>query len=256
MIEPTYIRDLLEDANLNSAMLTIAKKVLSKERISEDEGLELFQNADLSLLAMLANYVREDRFGDKTFFNRNFHIEPTNICVFDCKFCSYSRLLREKDDSDAWELNEEEIYELVRKYDGVPVTEVHIVGGVHPKMGIEYFANIIKNIKKIRPDIHVKAFTAVELEYMCRKAKMSYKDGLIYLKEHGQDSLPGGGAEIFDEEKASILSENNIHSTILRWPVTFPAQKIKGRMFSGLGVVDIKGLLNSYSFYTDGEVGE
>ena len=184
MIKTVELKELLGGAKMSAELQSICKKVLAKERISEAEGLTLLQDAELSVLALLANSIREEKYGNHTFFNRIFHIEPTNICVFDCKFCSYSRFLREKDDSAAWELNEDEIYDLVRKYDGVPVTEVHIVGGVHPKMGIEYFANIIKNIKKIRPEIHVKAFTAVELEYMCRKAKMSYKEGLAYLKEH------------------------------------------------------------------------
>jgi aminodeoxyfutalosine synthase len=105
-------------------------------------------------------------------------------------------------------MTEEQILDKVRSYDGKPVTEVHIVGGVHPKMGLHYFASLIKKIKEIRPDIHVKAFTAVELDYMCRKAKLSYADGLRVLKEHGQDSLPGGGAEIFDEAiRAEICAD-------------------------------------------------
>jgi aminodeoxyfutalosine synthase len=178
----------------------IAEKVYSGKRLSAEEGVFLFENADLGFLGTLANYVREKKNGNYVFFNRNFHIEPTNYCVFDCKFCSYSRKLRERGDLQAWEMTEEQIYDIVKKYDNQPVTEVHIVGGVHPKMGLHYFARLIKNIKQIRPDIHVKAFTAVELEYMCRKAKVSYEEGLKILKEHGQDSLPGGGAEIFDEQ--------------------------------------------------------
>jgi aminodeoxyfutalosine synthase len=130
--------------------------------------------------------------------------------VFDCKFCSYSRLLKNKE--DGWELNEEQILEKVRSYNGQPITEVHIVGGVHPKMGLQYFADLIRKIKEIRPDIHVKAFTAVELEYMCRKAKVTYKEGLQILKDHGQDSLPGGGAEIFDEEIRAKICEDKCTS--------------------------------------------
>ena len=190
--------DLLKE-KASPELKKIVQKVIDEDRISIDEGILLFEKAELGFLGTLANYIREKRHGDYTYFNRNFHIEPTNICVFDCKFCSYSRLIREKEDYAAWELSEEEIYDLVRNYNDQPVTEVHIVGGVHPKMGLHYFANLIKNIKVIRPDIHVKAFTAVELEYMCRKAKVSYKEGLQILKDHGQDSLPGGGAEIFDE---------------------------------------------------------
>jgi aminodeoxyfutalosine synthase len=181
----------------DSELRKIAEKVLSRERISEAEGIVLFERGELGFVGSLANQIRERLHGSVTYFNRNFHIEPTNICVFDCKFCSYSRLLKNKD--EGWELSEEQILDKVRSYDGKPVTEVHIVGGVHPKMGIHYFASLIQKIKEIRPDLHVKAFTAVELDYMCKKAKLSYHDGLKLLKDHGQNSLPGGGAELFDE---------------------------------------------------------
>jgi aminodeoxyfutalosine synthase len=185
-------------SDIDLKLRTIAEKVANKERISFDEGIYLYERGELGYLGALANHVRERLHGDKVFFNRNFHVEPTNICVFDCKFCSYSRLLKQKD--EGWEMTEEQILDKVRSYEGKPITEVHIVGGVHPKMGLHYFASLIRKIKEIRPEIHVKAFTAVELDYMCRKAKVSYEEGLRILKEHGQDSLPGGGAEIFDEE--------------------------------------------------------
>ena len=188
----------INNSNISDQLKKIAEKALSGKRITIEEGVTLFKKGELSFLGAIANELRVKRHGAYTYFNRNFHIEPTNICVFDCKFCSYSKLLRNK--TEAWELSEKEIYDILKSYDGKPVTEVHIVGGVHPKMGLHYFANLIKNVKNIRPDIHVKAFTAVELEYMCRKAKVSYEEGLIILKEHGQDSLPGGGAEIFDEK--------------------------------------------------------
>ncbi len=219
MEKENHIEQLLNSSNTDKELLSIAKKVLNDERISTSEGVVLYQKGELAFLGMLANYVREKKNGDYVYFNRNFHIEPTNICVFDCKFCSYSRLLKQKE--EGWEMNEEQILNIVRGYDGKPVTEVHIVGGVHPKMGLMYFANLIKKIKEIRPDIHVKAFTAVELEYMCRKAKVSYEEGLRILKEHGQGSLPGGGAEIFDEtlraqicdDKATTAQWLEIHET-------------------------------------------
>jgi aminodeoxyfutalosine synthase len=192
----SIIGESVKDENLK----TIANKVINEERISEEDGVFLFKNAELGYLGALANYIREKKHGDKTFFNKNFHIEPTNVCVFDCKFCAYSKFLREKDDFDAWEMSEEEIFEAIKAYNGLDITEVHIVGGVHPKMGLEYFKNLIENIKDIRPDLHVKAFTAVELDYMCRKANVTYQEGLQILKDAGQGSLPGGGAEIFDEE--------------------------------------------------------
>ena len=197
---------LLNATNVSNELKSIASKVFNGYRISVDEGITLFEKGELNFLGILANFVREKKNGGNVYFNRNFHIEPTNICVFDCKFCSYSRLLKQKE--EGWELTIEQMLDIVRKYDGIPVTEVHIVGGVHPKMGLMYFAELIKKVKEIRPEIHVKAFTAVELDYMCRKAKVSYKEGLQILKDHGQDSLPGGGAEIFDEElRAQIAGD-------------------------------------------------
>ena len=184
--------------HVSDQLLPIVKKIQNKERISNKEALTIFSEAPLSLLGMMANNIREDLHGIKTYFNKNIHIEPTNICVFDCKFCSYSRLLSKKE--EAWEFSKEEMIQQIIDHDDKEITEVHIVGGVHPKMGLEYFASLIKQIKKIRPKIHIKAFTAVELEYMCRKANLSYTEGLQVLKDAGQDSLPGGGAEIFDQK--------------------------------------------------------
>ena len=185
-------------ATVSGDLRTVGEKVLDDQRISVEEGIFLFENADLGFVGTLANYIRNKRHGDITYFNRNFHIEPTNICVFDCKFCSYSRLLKHK--MEGWEYSHEQMMDIIKSYGDKEVTEVHIVGGVHPKMGLTFFGDLIKDIKAIRPDLHVKAFTAVELEYMCRKAKMTYREGLQYLKDCGQNSLPGGGAEIFDEQ--------------------------------------------------------
>lgn len=204
------LQHLISSSTLPQELKFIAEKVWRAERITCEEGIILYHKGELGFLGTLANYVREQKHGSKTFFNRNFHIEPTNICVFDCKFCSYSRLLKQKEGS--WELNEEQILEKIKTYDGLPVTEVHIVGGVHPKMGLKYFADLIKKIKDHRPDLHVKAFTAVELEYMFRKAKMSYEEGLKYFKEHGLNSLPGGGAEIFDEDIRKQICEDKCTS--------------------------------------------
>lgn len=198
-------------SSIDPVLTAIAQKVTQQERISFEDGVYLYEHGELGYLGALANQVRERLHGDKVFFNRNFHVEPTNICVFDCKFCSYSRLLKQKE--EGWEMTEEQILDKVRSYQGKPITEVHIVGGVHPKMGLHYFANLIKKIKEIRPEIHVKAFTAVELDYMCRKAKVSYEEGLSILKAHGQDSLPGGGAEIFDEALRNEICADKCTST-------------------------------------------
>ena len=192
----------------DSELRTIAEKVLARERINEQEGLRLFQKGELSFLGGLANFVREGLHGDKTYFNRNFHIEPTNVCVFSCKFCSYSRLYAHRE--EGWELSIDQMLDIVKSYDGKPVTEVHIVGGVHPKMNLHYFAELLRKIKAHRPDLHIKAFTAVELDYMFRKAKMTIAEGVAYLKEAGLDSIPGGGAEIFDSEIRALISHDKV----------------------------------------------
>ena len=175
----------------------IGLKVLENKRIDDTEALILFEKGSLSYLGALANFVRERMHGAKTFFNRNFHIEPTNVCVFSCHFCAYSKLYAHRE--EGWELNIDQMMDIVRKYDNKPETEVHIVGGVHPKMNLDFFAELLRKIKAHRPDLHIKGFTAVELDYMFRKAKMSVEEGLRFLKEAGLDSIPGGGAEIFDE---------------------------------------------------------
>ena len=180
------------------ALKTIGEKVIAGTRLTDEDALLLFEEAPLPYVGALANYVRESRHGDQTFFNRNFHIEPTNVCVYTCNFCSYSRLYAHRD--EGWELSLQQMMDIVKKYDGKPETEVHIVGGVHPKMNLEFFAELLRNIKAHRPDLHIKGFTAVELDYMFRKAKMTVKEGMQYLKDAGLQSLPGGGAEIFHPE--------------------------------------------------------
>ena len=191
-------KNLFLAGNVSAELQRIAGKVFAEERITDEEGLLLFEKASLPFLGSLANHVREKLHGDKTYFNRNFHIEPTNVCVFSCNFCSYSRLYAHRD--EGWELSTDDMLNMVKKYDGKPITEVHIVGGVHPKLNLEFFAKVLQRIKAHRPALHIKGFTAVELDYMFRKAKMSNEEGLRFLKDAGLDSLPGGGAEIFHPE--------------------------------------------------------
>jgi len=191
----TYNKSFLD--KLPQSLQVISKKVFNNERISTDDALILYKEAELGILGTLANYIRENKNGNYAYFNKNLHIEPTNLCVFDCKFCSYSRMLKQKEDSDAWTLTNAQMLDMVKNCTQ-DITEVHIVGGVHPKMNLHYFADLLKQIKTIRPDLHLKAFTAVELEYMFRKAKVSYFEGMKLLKESGLGSIPGGGAEIFN----------------------------------------------------------
>lgn len=187
---------LYDDTSVSPELMNIAEKIKSGQRISKEEGLKLFYEGSLSFLGSLANSIRESKHGNTTYYNRNFHIEPTNVCVFSCKFCSYSRLYANRE--EGWELSIDDMLNIVKKYDGQPVTEVHIVGGVHPKMDIHYFAELLRKIRAHRPDLHIKGFTAVELDYMFRKAKMTVEQGMTYLRDAGLQSLPGGGAEIFD----------------------------------------------------------
>ncbi|MFY8024566.1 MAG: aminofutalosine synthase MqnE [Sediminibacterium sp.] len=199
---------VLVDAEKNQQLQSIGYKILNKERISFDEGVALFEQASLSYVGALANWVREQKHGHKTYFNRNFHIEPTNVCVFSCAFCSYSKLYAHRE--EGWELSIEQMMHIVKSYDGKPVTEVHIVGGVHPKMNMDFFLELLRTIKAHRPELHIKAFTPVELDYMFRKAKVSVEEGMRMAHEAGLDSLPGGGAEIFHPDIRKKICEDKV----------------------------------------------
>lgn len=189
---------MITTTDTSADLQLIADKVKAGQRITDQDALLLFEKASLGFVGALANSIREKLHGDTTYFNRNFHIEPTNVCVFSCNFCSYSKLYAKRE--EGWELSIDQMLHMVKKYDGKPVTEVHIVGGVHPKMDLQFFADLLKAIKAHRPDLHIKAFTAVEYDYMFRKAKMTAEEGLKFLIEAGLDSIPGGGAEIFHPE--------------------------------------------------------
>jgi aminodeoxyfutalosine synthase len=200
--------DFIIASQSDTALQTIAQKVKDGTRISDEECLVLLEKASLGFVGALANFIREQKHGDVTYFNRNFHIEPTNVCVFSCKFCSYSRLYANKE--EGWELSIDQMLDILKSYDGKPVTEVHIVGGVHPKMNMAYFIELIQKIHAHRPDLHIKGFTAVELDYMFRKAKLTVEEGMLQLKEAGLQSLPGGGAEIFHPEVRDVIAADKV----------------------------------------------
>ncbi len=189
---------LLTNPNLPKPLLAIAQKVKDNERITFDEGVYLYEHAELSYLGVLANYIREKKHGDNTYFNRNFHLEPTNLCVYDCKFCSYSRLIKQKE--EGWALTMDEMLDVVKRYDHEPVTEVHIVGGVLPQYDVKFYSSLFTAIKQHRPALHVKALTPVEYHYIFKKAKIDYAEGMRLMKDSGLESIPGGGAEIFAPE--------------------------------------------------------
>lgn len=201
------IETLIESTN-DTGLQLIARKVKNNERITDEECLLLFEKGSLAFVGALANFIREKLHGDKTYFNRNFHIEPTNVCVFSCAFCSYSRLYAHKE--EGWELSIDQMLNIVKGYDGKPVTEVHIVGGVHPKMNMAYFRELLQKIREHRPELHIKAFTAVELDYMFRKAKLRVEEGMLQLRDAGLQSLPGGGAEIFHPEVREKIAGDKV----------------------------------------------
>lgn len=236
----------------------IAQKIEAGERITVQEGILLFEKGELGFLGMLANKVRERKNGNHTYFNRNFHIEPTNVCVFACKFCSYSRLYKNRE--EGWELSIEQMLDRVKAYDGIPITEVHVVGGVHPKMDLDFFCTLLSEIKKHRPDLHIKAFTAVELDYMIRKAKLSYEEGIKKLIASGLNSIPGGGAEIFDEtirqqisaDKCTAVQWLDIHETVHKLGLHSNATMLYGHIESYAHRIDHMNRLRELQDRTNG----
>ena len=174
----------------------ILNKVISGDRITFDEGVKLFECDDLGVLGAIANYVKEEMHGEHIFFNKNLHIEPTNICIYNCTFCTYSKKPGEEGCFEA------KPGEMVKKIVDLKdsITEVHIVGGVHPDFDLEYYCNLFASIKEVVPDIIIKGLTAIELDYIFTKAGVDIGEGLKRLIESGLEAIPGGGAEIFDEK--------------------------------------------------------
>ena len=218
---------------ISGKLREIARKVHDGERITPDEGLALFEEGELGFLGTLADHVRKRKNGDDAYFIRNFHIEPTNICVNKCKFCSYSHHYS----PTSWELSVEEILSKVDK-EGGGVLELHITGAVHPKRDIKYYGDLLRRIREHRPDLHLKAYSAVELDYMIEKSGMSVAEGLEYLKSCGLASIPGGGAEIFDQtvrqEICGMKSTSEmwltIHETAHRLGIPSNATMLYGHM--------------------------
>lgn len=188
--------DLLKHID-NDDLKLVAEKIMINERLNQEEGLILFKNADLPLLGVLAGIVRKRNNNNSAYFIRNFHIEPTNKCIYNCRFCSYHK---NPGDPESWEYTQDEMLDIAKRFDNKQVTEVHIVGGVHPSYDLHYYGRLIQNIKLHNPQLHIKAFSAIELEHMINKTGVTIDEGLRQLKDYGLDSIPGGGAEIFDEE--------------------------------------------------------
>ncbi|MDA8428897.1 MAG: aminofutalosine synthase MqnE, partial [Geobacteraceae bacterium] len=194
------------------SLASITEKVRAGERISDDEALFLFRSNDLLAIGELAGHANEAKNGGRVFFNVNRHINHTNICVNRCTFCAFSRTA---DEPGAYLLDLEEIGNRATEALHQGATEIHIVGGLHPDLPFEFYLEMLKTIKAVSPTLHIKAFTAVEIDYLSRISALPIAETLVQLKGAGLGSLPGGGAEIFNEKVRAELCPEKISGE--RW---------------------------------------
>jgi aminodeoxyfutalosine synthase len=185
----------------------IHARVLARERLSPEDALALYRSGDILAVGWLANQVRERRHGNNTYFNVNRHINPTNVCVAACRLCAFGR---KKDAPGAYTMALEEAWQTAASGYSEAVTEFHIVGGLHPDLPFEYFLDLVRGLKERFPQVHIKAFTMVEVAYLAKRAKLSTRETLEQLKAAGVDSLPGGGAEIFADRIRHIICDHKI----------------------------------------------
>lgn len=185
----------------------ILEKVKAEERLSFDEGVQLYKSNDILALGYLANIVRNRLNGDNTYFIYNQHINYSNICTNLCKFCAFGR---EKDSDLAYEMSVEEVKQKVRDRLDEPITEVHMVGGIHPDLPFEYYLEILRGIKEVRPELHIQAFTCVEIAHFAGLAGKSVEETLRILMDAGLGSLPGGGAEVFSPRIRELTCEKKL----------------------------------------------
>lgn len=189
---PSFMEDQLQRAGLDR----IYEKVLEGERLGYEDGMALYESRELNLVGALANIVRERKNGHIAYFNRNLHINYTNICNKQCLFCAFDRLPGEE---GGYVMYEADIQERFDRWKGIPISEVHMVAGIHPRLPFEYYTDLLRTVKRIRPDIHIKAFTMIELAQMSRISKLPLEETIIALKEAGLDSCPGGGCEVLSD---------------------------------------------------------
>src|SRR5688572_24758808 len=203
------------DQNLtinDPALAPVREKVLAGEWLSHDDGVALYRSRDLHGVGRLANFVRERLHGDRTYFNRNRHINYTNVCALSCKFCSF---YRKRGEAGAYEMPVEQVVATAHKAFEAGATEVHIVGGLHPWLKFDYYLDMLRGIRAACPALHVKAFTAIEIVHFSRVARMSIREVLMALSEAGLGSLPGGGAEIFDDRVHDEVFKGKVRAD--RW---------------------------------------
>jgi aminodeoxyfutalosine synthase len=185
----------------------ICDKVLAGERLTFDDSLALYSSGDILALGWMANCVREKLHGNIAYFNVNRHINPTNVCVASCRLCAFGR---KKDTPGTYTMALEEVFNSAASGYTEAVTEFHIVGGLHPDLPFQYFLDMVSGLKERFPQVHLKAFTMVEIAFFAKLYKMSIRDVLVKLKEAGVDSMPGGGAEIFSERVRAIICDHKI----------------------------------------------
>jgi aminodeoxyfutalosine synthase len=178
------------------ALEPVREKVLAGEWLNADDGLALFASRDIHGIGRLANHVRTRLHGRNAFYNRNRHINYTNVCALSCKFCSF---YRKRGEAGAYEMPAEQVIAVAKQASDDGATEVHIVGGLHPWLKFDYYLDVLRGIRSECPDLHVKAFTAIEIVHFSRIARLSIREVLVALRDAGLGSLPGGGAEIFDD---------------------------------------------------------
>ena len=187
---------ILEQQIERAGLAGVHAKVLEGQRLSADDGLLLYECPDLPAIGYLANLVRETRHGDLTYYVRNQHINYTNICIKLCKFCSF--YVKPKDDR-GYVLDPEQVARRIHDYGDAPITEIHMVGGVNPKLPYQYYLDLMRAMKAARPEAHLKAFTMIEMAQIQRVARKPMEEVFADLREAGLESLPGGGAEVFSD---------------------------------------------------------
>jgi aminodeoxyfutalosine synthase len=183
----------------------IAERVLAGKRLTMDDGIALYRSPDLLAVGWLGNHVREKRHGNVTYYNVNRHINPTNVCVAHCKLCAFGR---DPNVPGAYTFALEEIYQRGEQGVREGATEFHIVGGLHPDLSFDHYLEMVHGLKLRCPNVHIKAFTMVEVHYFARIAKLSIEEVLRKMKEAGVDSCPGGGAEIFHPRVRKIICDH------------------------------------------------
>ena len=200
----------LDPARLQDpALRPIGEKVADGQRLTPGDGLTLYQTSDLLGLGELADFANRRRNGDRVFFSANQHINPTNVCVLrnTCVFCSFARMPKE---DGAYTRSLEEVYHEAEQARGMPTREFHIVGGLHPKLRLSYYTDMIRGLKERHPQVHIKALTAVEIAHLARIEKLSEREVLLAMKEAGLTSLPGGGAEVFSTAVRATIAERKL----------------------------------------------